>query len=212
MLEQFNKMKWEEIYSYWKTSTKDSFCIVNRPPLVRKISINSDSSQRFYAHFWLNDDQMIVAEEELNRSVKIPTHFQSGSLTDERVNRSADLMVQSMSEEERAAIWIWIFCSSLEDAKLPYPNGLYLGYVGAKARIFLQESFEEWVLKQHHRFPYLYIDEEKLSKVKFERYSVIIDFAIMNAYMICRDYSIALFDSETELNEPPFSYRNLRKE
>ena len=84
--------------------------------------------------------------------------------------------------------------------------------VGAKARLFLQGHFQEWIFRYHHRYPYLFIDSDILSKVKFERYSVIVDFAIMNAFMICKEYSIVLFDSEPEANDPPFSYRNLRKE
>ncbi len=35
MLESFEKMKWEDIYSYWKVSTEGCMSIVNRAPLER---------------------------------------------------------------------------------------------------------------------------------------------------------------------------------
>ena len=208
----FEKMKWDDIYSYWRMSAGDELSVVNRVPLPCKIPVQGNGRDRIYAHLWLKNNQIEQSRNEMNHSAEYPFYHRNSVLPDERVIKAADLMVQAKSEEERAAIWIWIFCSSLENAKLPYPNNLYLDYVGAKARIFLQEHFQEWVFRYHHRFPRLFVDAKKLSKFKFERYSVIIDFALINAYMICKDYSIILFDSEPEVSEPPFSYLNLRKE
>lgn len=205
-------MKWEDIYSYWKVSTEGCMNIVNSAPLPSKIAVDSSGKNRIYTYLWLNNSQLDDIKIEMNHMTVFSDFRYRNTLTDERVMRATDLMVQAKSDEERAAIWIWIFCSSLENAKLPHPNSLYLDYVGAKARLYLQEHFEEWVFKYRHRFPHLFIDSDILSKVKFERYSVIVDFAIMNAFMICKEYSIVLFDSEPEANDPPFSYRNLRKE
>ena len=167
---------------------------------------------RIYTHLWLSNDHISQSHDLENLFSRSPFYRQKDGLADERVIRAAELMIQSKSEEERVAIWLWIFCSSLENAKLPHPNSLYLDYVGGKARIFLQNYFQEWLFRYHHRFPNLYVDDKILSKVRFERYSIIIDLAIMNAYMISKDYSIVLFDSKPELNDPPFSYRNIRKE
>lgn len=212
MHESYEKMKWGDLYSYWRLSTKEQFDIVNQAPLVRKMKVESNNQNRTYTYLWLRNDQIEAAQIEMNRMADSPVGRQSKELSDERIMRSADLMVQSKNYEERAAIWIWIFCSSLENAKLPYPNGLYIDYVAGKAREYLQEHFQEWIFRYHRRFPRLFVDSELLSKVKFERYSVIIDFAIMNAYMLCKEYSTVLFDSEPEKEEPPFSYRDLRKE
>ena len=212
MLESFEKMKWEDIYSYWKVSTEGCMNIVNSAPLPSKIAVDSSGKNRIYTYLWLKSGQLDEVKSEMKHMTVFSGFRFRNTPTDERVMRAADLMVQAKSDEERAAIWMWIFCSSLENAKLPYPNSLYLDYVGAKARLFLQEHFDEWIFRYHHRFPHLFIGSDILSKVKFERYSVIVDFAIMNAYMICKEYSIVLFDSEPEKKEPPFSYRNLRKE
>ncbi|MBR1481404.1 MAG: hypothetical protein IJ598_00365 [Ruminococcus sp.] len=212
MLESFEKMKWEDIYSYWKASTEGCVSIVNRAPLPRKIAVKSSVKNRIYTNLWLNSNQLDDVKCEMNHLTVFLESRCRNTLTDERVMRAADLLVQAKSDEERAAIWIWIFCSSLENAKLPYPNSLYIDYVGAKSRLYLQDHFKEWVFKYHHRFPQLFVGANTLSKVKFERYSVIVDFAIMNAYMVCKEYSIALFDSEPEADDPPYSYHNLRKE
>lgn len=208
----FEKMKWDDLYSYWRLSTKEQFDIVDQAPSVRKLKVESYNQNRTYTYLWLRNDQIGEAQIEMNRMADSPVGRQSKEFSDERIMRAADLMVQAESDEERAAIWIWIFCNSLENAKLPYPNGLYIDYVGAKAREFLKESYQEWIFRYHHRYPHLFIDSDVLSKVAFKKYSVIIDFAIMNACMICKEYSIVLFDSEPEKEEPAFSYRELRKE
>ena len=210
--EIYEKMKWDDLYNYWRLSTKEQFYIVNHAPSVRKLRVKSNNQNRIYTCLWLKNNQIEEVQIEMNRMADSPVGRKRKELSDERIMRAADLIVQSKSDEERAAIWIWIFCSSLENAKLPYPNGLYIDYVAGKAREYLQEHFQEWIFRYHHRFPRLFVDSYLLSKVKFERYSVIIDFAIMNAYMLCKEYSIVLFDSEPEKEDPPFSYRDLRKE
>lgn len=212
MLKSFENMNWDDIYSYWQMSTEEHMSIVNKAPLPCKIEVKGNSKNRIYSYLWLKKDQIYNIKNKMNQMVDVPIYRQNLALTDERIMRAADLMIQSKSEEERMAIWLWIFCSSLEKAQLPYPNSKYIELVGAKARLFLEESFQEWIFRYHHRFPLLFVDAKKLSKVKFERYSIIIDFAIMNAYMLCKEYSIVLFDSEPEKKEPPFSYRDLRKE
>lgn len=208
----FEKMKWEDIYSYWRVSAEKYICALNPPRSTHKIEVNRNSQNRIYSYLWIRNDQIKQAQAEMNDYTESTRFNKETVLPNETVLRAADLMIQSKSTEERAAIWIWIFCCSLENATLRYPNSLYIDYVGAKARIFLQEHFQEWIFRYHHRFPHLFVDSEILKKVKFERYSVIVDFAMMNAFMLCKEYSIVLFDSEPEKNEPPFSYRNLRKE
>ena len=211
MHESFEKMKWEDIYSYWRISTEDHLNIVNNTPDPITIPVQRNGENRIYAYLWIKNSQIKQVQNALELSVESPIYQHITVLPDERVIRAANLMVQAKCDEERVAIWLWIFCTSLKKAQLPYPNSKYIELVGAKARLFLQEHFDEWFFRYHHRFPHLFIDSKILSKVEFKRYSVIIDFAIMNAYMISKEYSIVLFDSEPEKKEPPFSYRNLRK-
>ena len=212
MSEIFERMKWEDIYSYWQVSSEKYMHALNPPHSSCNIEVKRNSQNRIYSYLWIRNDQIKQVSAELNGYAESTRFSTKTILPNEAVLRAADLMIQSKSDEERAAIWIWIFCCSLENATLPYPNSLYLDYVGAKVRLFLQEQFQEWVFRYQHRFPHLFINSEILKKVKFERYSIIVDFAIMNAFMLCKEYAIVLFDSEPEKNELPFSYHDLRKE
>ena len=212
MSEIFERMKWEDIYSYWQVSSEKYMHALNPPHSSCNIEVKRNSQNRIYSYLWIRNDQIKQVSAELNGYAESTRFSTKTILPNEAVLRAADLMIQSKSDEERAAIWIWIFCCSLENATLPYPNSLYLDYVGAKARLFLQEQFQEWVFRYQHRFPHLFINSEILKKVKFERYSIIVHFEITNASMLCKEYAIVLFDSEPEKNELPFSYHDLRKE
>ena len=121
MHKSFEKMKWEDIYSYWKVSTEGYMNIVNRAPLPSKIAVDSSGNNRIYTYLWLNRGQLDEVKSEMKHMTVFSDFRFRNTPTDERVMRAADLMVQAKSDEERAAIWMWIFCSSLENAKLPYP-------------------------------------------------------------------------------------------
>lgn len=207
----FDSFSWEDIFLHWKRSSENGLSIVNNYPAVCKVNVNYNGNGRIYSHFWLENAQFYSLVNEFSSMFEMPVFQQNKAFSDERVMRSAELMIQSKSEKERAAIWLFVFCNSLEEAYLPYPNSLLIDYVGAKARNYLQETFQEWQFRYHHRFPKLFVDENILRNVVFENYKSVVDFAIFNAFMICKNYTIALFDSELENENAPDSYRDLRK-
>ena len=209
--ELFDSFSWDDCYGYWRASTKGDLSIINKPLNCCKVRVNCNGENRIYTHIWLKNNQLYNYVNEFNKLIDMPLFSRDEALNDVRVSRSTELIVQSRSEEERAAIWIWVFCNSLENSIFPYPNNILIDYVGAKARIYLQETFQEWQFRYNYRFPFLFIDKMKVSNVKFENYKAIIDYAIFNAYMICKEYTITLFDSELGNEELPFSYRKLRK-
>lgn len=209
--ELFDSFSWEDIFLLWKRCSKNGLSVVNNYPAVCKVKVNYKGTGRIYSHFWLGNEQVYSLVIEFSKMVEMPVFLQDKFFSDERVMRSAELMIQSRSEKERAAIWLFVFCNSLEDADLPYPNGLLIDFVGAKARNYLQETFQEWQFRYNHRFPKLFVNEKTLRNVVFENYEAVVDFAIFNAFMICKNYTIALFDSELENEKAPDSYRDLRK-
>ena len=139
----FEKMRWEDIYSYWQVSSEKYMHALNPPRSTHKIEVKRNSQNRVYSYLWIRNDLINQVSAEINDHAESTRFSRETILPNEAVLRAADLMIQSKSDEERAAIWIWIFCCSLENATLPYPNSLYIDYVGAKARQFLQEHFEQ---------------------------------------------------------------------
>ena len=207
----FNSFSWDDIYSRWRLSTGEDLSIVNNYPAVCRINVQYGGKGRINCHFWLESKQIYSLVNEFSKMVNVPQYQQNIAFSDVRVVRSTELMIQSRNEKERAAIWLFVFCDSLENADLPYPNGLLIDYVGAKARDFLQGTYQEWQFRYHHRFPKLYINREILKNVVFENYRAVVDYAILNAFMICKNYTVALFDSEFENETLPDSYRDLRQ-
>ena len=50
-----------------------------------------------------------------------------------------------------------------------------------------------------------------LKHVVLDNYKAVVDYAILNALMIRNEYVIALYDSEPNNDDIPFTYKNLRK-
>ena len=207
----FNSFSWDDIYSCWRLSTGEDLSIVNNYPAVCRLNVQYGGKGRIYCHFWLESKQIYSLVNEFSKMVNVPQYQQNIAFSDVRVVRSTELMIQSINEEERAAIWLFVFCDSLENADLPYPNSLLIDYVGAKARDFLQGTYQEWLFRYHHRFPKLYINQGILKNVVFENFRAVIDYAILNAFMICKNYTFALFASDLENKCLLDGYQNLRK-
>ena len=133
----FNSFSWDDIYSRWRLSTGEDLSIVNNYPADCRINVQYGGKGRIYCHFWLESKQIYSLVNEFSKMVNVPQYQQNIAFSDVRVVRSTELMIQSRNEKERAAIWLFVFCDSLENADLPYPNSLLIDYVGAKARDFL---------------------------------------------------------------------------
>ena len=206
----FDDFSWQDIYHHWESSMKAEYKKIVQPFLCCKINVNGNSQNRIYFHSWIEKKNLYKNTKDFKKVIELPM-FQNDFSYFQSETRSAELMVQSKSEEERAAIWIYTFCKTVEDGNYPCPNNLLIEYVGAKARIFLQESFKEWLFKYNHKLPFSYIDSRMLKHVVFDNYKAVVDYAILNALMIRNEYVIALYDSEPNNDDIPFTYKNLRK-
>lgn len=207
----FDSFSWKDIYQYWKSNTTEEINIVNQPLLCCKVHVESNEDNRVYHHFWMKKEDLYNFVNKFNK-INNTLVFHKRELDDTSVSRSAELFVQSRSEEERVAIWIFVFCNVLGKQDLIYPNGKMIDYVGAKSRLFLQEYFQEWQFRYSHQFPKMFINSQQINNLTLANYKAVIDLAITNAYIICKEYVVTLFDSEPEKEEPPYTYRNLRKQ
>lgn len=207
MDELFENISWDDIYRYWEQETSNELNIVNQPPPCCRVKSVYTKENRIYCYFWLKNSEIYNTVSHFNQEISMSIYQEYNEMFDKRVLRSADLIMQAKSAEERAAIWIFTFCSALENNC----EGLLIDYVSAKARMYLQNHFQEWVFRYHHRLPYMYFDLKKLQNLEFKHHKAVIDCAIANAYIICREYTIVLFDSELGNEGLPDNYKNLRK-
>ena len=87
-----------------------------------------------------------------------------------------------------------------------------IDYVGAKARKHLEEAFQKWQFKYHHRFPHLFINATTVRNVVFQDYKAVVDYAIINSYMVMKEYTIVEFDSQSDVLHIPSLFDDLRKQ
>lgn len=99
MHKSFEKIKWEDLYSYWRKATKDHLYIVNRNPSPYKRAVKTNSQNRIYTYHWVRNDKIDDAVNCINCMAELPVDRRN-PLADERIMRAADLMVQSKATKK----------------------------------------------------------------------------------------------------------------
>ena len=210
---KYDSFFWKDVYLYWQLKTNDLLNCVNQPIPCKKIKVAETSDKRRVCYpSWLKNDYSRDIIPAFNKWMEMPLYDRYLPFSDERVSRSAKLMLQTRTEAERAAVWLFIFCTSFEKSNLPFPNNIMIEYVGAKARKHLEKSFQEWQFKYHHRFPHLFINATTLRNVVFQDYKAVVDYAIINSYMVMKEYTIVVFDSQSDAIQLPSLFDDLRKQ
>ncbi|MBQ5564148.1 MAG: hypothetical protein IIT39_12315 [Clostridia bacterium] len=210
---EYDSFSWKDVYLYWQLKTNDLLNCVNQPIPCKKIKVSETSDKRRVCYpSWLKNDYSRDIVPAFNRWMEMPLYDRDLLFSDERVSRSAKLMLQTRTEAERAAVWLFIFCTSFEKSNLPFPNNIMIEYVGAKARTYLEKSFQEWQFKYHHRFPHLFINATTVRNVVFQDYKAVVDYAIINSYMVMKEYTIVVFDSQSDAIQLPSLFDDLRKQ
>ena len=210
---EYDSFSWKDVYLYWQLKTNDLLNCVNQPISCKKIKVAETSDKRRVCYpSWLKNDYSRDIIPAFNKWMEMPLYDRYLPFSDERVSRSAKLMLQTRTEAERAAVWIYIFCTSFEKSNLPFPNNIMIEYVGAKARKHLEKSFREWQFKYHHRFPHLFINATTVRNVVFQDYKAVVDYAIINSYMVMKEYKIVVFDSQSDAVQLPSLFDDLRKQ
>ena len=210
---KYDSFSWKDVYLYWQLKTNDLLNCVNQPIPCKKIKVAETSDKRRVCYpSWLKNDYSRDIVPAFNRWMEMPLYDRDLLFSDERVSRSAKLMLQTRTEAERAAVWLFIFCTSFEKSNLPFPNNIMIEYVGAKARKHLEKSFQEWQFKYHHRFPHLFINATTVRNVVFQDYKAVVDYAIINSYMVMKEYTLVVFDSQSDAIQLPSLFDDLRKQ
>lgn len=210
---EYDSFSWKDVYLYWQLKTNDLLNCVNQPIPCKKIKVAETSDKRRVCYpSWLKNDYSRDIVPAFNKWMEMPLYDRYLPFSDERVSRSAKLMLQTRTEAERAAVWLFIFCTSFEKSNLPFPNNIMIEYVGAKARTYLEKSFQEWQFKYHHRFPHLFINATTVRNVVFQDYKAVVDYAIINSYMVMKEYTIVVFDSQSDAIQLPSLFDDLRKQ
>ena len=116
---EYDSFSWKDVYLYWQLKTNDLLNCVNQPIPCKKIKVSETSDKRrVYYPSWLKNDYSHGIVPAFNRWMEMPLYDRDLLFSDERVSRSAKLMLQTRTEAERAAVWLFIFCTSFEKSNL----------------------------------------------------------------------------------------------
>ena len=103
---EYDSFSWKDVYLYWQLKTNDLLNCVNQPIPCKKIKVAETSDKRRVCYpSWLKIDYSREIVSAFNRWMEMPLYDRDLPFSDERVSRSAKLMLQTRTEAERAAVW-----------------------------------------------------------------------------------------------------------
>ena len=102
--ELYDSFSWDDIYSHWRLSSREGLNIVDNYPAVCKVKVQYSGKGRIYSHFWLESKQIYSLVNEFSKMVSVPFYQQNTAFSDERVMRTAELMIQSRNDPQKVLL------------------------------------------------------------------------------------------------------------
>ena len=105
---------WKEVYEYWRLYSMYGSSILNSP--IEPIEIFVDYPNResvFYGYDWLTRDRYYARKSTIENNVNQFLYFTEP--TNKGTIHTLNMLVNSISDEERAAIWIYTFAKEISE-------------------------------------------------------------------------------------------------
>ena len=202
----FNSLLWNDIYLYWQRKTNGTLRFINQPVPYETVKVMPPSNgKRICYPSWLKNHYPSDLAADFNQWISAPVFDRTIPFSDESVSRSAGLILDAATAEIQAAVWLFLFSQSFRKNLLPFPNNLILEHIETNALGFLSRHFRKYPFELPHQFPHLFINASTLTNITFENDKAVIDYAILNAYMLYKEYTLVVFDSMPDI--PPKSLR-----
>ena len=125
MSEIFEKMKWEDIYSYWQVSSEKYMHALNPPHSSCNIEVKRNSQNRIYSYLWIRNDQIKQVSAELNGYAESTRFSTETILPSEAVLRAlmpySSLICLAIGAAITIATVLFAVATSIAETSVPTP-------------------------------------------------------------------------------------------
>ena len=193
-MREMDKVSWEEIYNYWSLYSMHGPSILNQPILPVELYIDySQHSGVFYGYDWLTQEEYISRKTTVVSNITEFLYFTKP--TNKGTMHTLNMLINSVSDEERAAIWICAFAKEISDHYDQGNIGLYAYQLSNAATEFLSQHFYMWHHAMRKLIPEIFINRSIYSKTEFATINAIIELARLNAAITLQEYVPILYTS-----------------
>jgi hypothetical protein len=201
-MKELNAVSWEEVYDYWRLYSMYGPSILNLP--ISPIELYVDFSRHdgiFYGYDWLTHEQYSSRKATVENNVTEFMYFTKP--TNKGTMHTLNMLVNSVSGEERAAIWIYCFAKEISDRHNKGNIYRYAYKLCNASQDFLSRHFYIWHHAMKKLVPEIYVNHNIYSETMFSTIEAVIELARLNAAIILHEYVPILYTSLKPGEEVP---------
>ena len=190
-MRELPKTSWEEIYKYWDVYSSCGPTILNSP--ITSVEIHVDYKGVFYGYDWLTCDEFYSRKRMVENDIAHFLYFTKP--TNKGTIHTLNMLINSNSDEERAAIWIYAFSKELLDNCVQGNAHAYAYQLCDATHDFIAQNFSLWHHAMKKLVPEIFIRHSIYFETEFHSIEAIIDLARLNAALILYEYVPILYTS-----------------
>ena len=181
--------------------------IMNMPILPSTIHVDySKMSGIFYGYDWLSRSEYESRKSIIENNVAQFLYFTTP--TNKGTMHTLNMLVNSVSDEERAAIWIYSFAKEVSERNNSSSISRYTYELCDASEDFHSQNFYMWHHAMKKLVPEIFILRSLYAETKFNTIDAAIELARLNAAIVLQEYVPILYSSlEHDEKAPNISVR-----
>jgi len=195
------RINWEETYRLWKSGSYNFPENLSAPVAVEPVFVEYDRPGYFFGYDWLSREEAQERKELIARDLKVflylTQHSNKGTI------RTAEMLADAQTEEDRAAIWI--AATAKELCKPDAGKGVckYSRELYAAACDFLRGRYPLWHHAMRGLVPQVVIPYEVLESISCENPAPVMGLIRLNTAILRNTYCILQYTSLKDGELPP---------
>lgn len=201
-MKKIEAISWKEIYDYWCLYSMYGPSVLNLPISPTELYVDySKYDGTFYGYDWLTLKEYESRKTAIENNVANFLYFTQP--TNKGTIHTLNMLHNSVSDEERAAIWIYTFAKEIS---AHHNDGNINRYAHELCNIsysFLSHNFYMWHHAMRKLVPEIFINYNLYSETQFNTVYAVIELARLNAAILLHEYVPIVYTSIKPGEEVP---------
>jgi hypothetical protein len=201
-MKELDAVSWEEVYDYWRIYSGHGPSILNLPISPTELYVDfCRHGGVFYGYDWLTHEQYDSRKATVENDVNEFLYFTK--TTNKGTIHTLNMLINSVSDEERAAIWIYSFAKEISDHYNQGNIDRYAYKLRDASQDFLSQRFYMWHHAMKKLVPEIFVNHSIYSETIFSTIEAVIELARLNAAIVLQEYVPILYTSLKPSEEAP---------
>lgn len=191
---------WDVIYQIWVATVRSLSAKLADDIYFYPVEINNDQSDKaFYGYDWIYHGEFLQRIDYVkNNTYEFLMYGKSKSKSELHTLQMLD---ESISEEERAAIWILSFFLELDSQNLLRGRSFQIAApIMSHTRQYLSRRFTLWGSWAKHFIPHVFFKDSFFENTEFNSFEPLIEIAAHNALFVLSNYKAVKYMSESKID------------